>query len=109
MNNSLRTKKIKDKAFELGFSHVGVSKAGFLEQEARQLEDWLKNDYHGKMSYMENHFDLRTDTTKLVPEAKSVITFIYNYYSPIKQNDNEAPKISMYAYGKDYHKVIKKN
>ncbi len=108
MNNSLRTKKIKDKAFELGFSHVGVSKAGFLEQEARQLEDWLKNDYHGKMSYMENHFDLRTDTTKLVPEAKSVITFIYNYYSPIKQNDNEAPKISMYAYGKDYHKVIKK-
>ena len=67
MNNSLRTKKIKEKAFELGFSHVGVSKAGFLEQEARQLEDWLKNDYHGKMSYMENHFDLRTDTTKLVP------------------------------------------
>ena len=62
----------------------------------------------GKCPYMENHFDLRTDPTKLVPGAKSVVTFIYNYYNPIKQKDKQAPKISMYAYGADYHKVIKK-
>ena len=108
MNTSQRTKIIKEKAFDLGFSHVGISKAGFLEKEARHLESWLNNDFHGKMSYMENHFDLRTDPTKLVPGAKSVVTFIYNYYSPIKQKDKQAPKISMYAYGEDYHKVIKK-
>mgnify|MGYP005677370077 FL=1 len=103
-----RTQLIKHKAYELGFSHVGVSKAGFLEQEARDLEKWLSNDHHGKMQYMENHFDLRTDPRKLVHDAKSVITILYNYYTTDKQEDPEAPKISKYAYGKDYHFVIKK-
>ena len=108
MNIFQRTKLIKDKAFYLGFSHVGISKAGFLEKEARNLEKWLNKNYHGKMSYMENYFDLRTDTTKLVPDAKSVITLLFNYYNPNKQGDATAPKISMYSYGNDYHKVIKK-
>ena len=103
-----RTKLIKHKAYDLGFSHVGVSKAGFLEKEARDLEKWLSKNHHGKMQYMENHFDLRTDPRKLVHDAKSVITILYNYYTPEKQEDPEAPKISKYAYGKDYHFVIKK-
>ena len=99
---------IKQKAFELGFSHVGISKAGFLEKEARQLESWLSNNYHGKMQYMENHFDLRTDPRKLIDDAKSVVTVLYNYYTPIQQENVAAPKISKYAYGADYHKIIKK-
>ncbi len=103
-----QTALIKQKAFDLGFSHVGISKAGFLEKEARDLEKWLSNGYHGKMQYMENHFDLRTDPRKLVHDAKSVITVLYNYYTPNKQQDPEAPKISKYAFGKDYHFVIKK-
>tara|TARA_B100001093_G_scaffold518276_2_gene602560 strand:+ start:793 stop:1722 length:930 start_codon:yes stop_codon:yes gene_type:complete len=103
-----RTQLIKHKAYDLGFSHVGVSKAGFLEQEARDLEKWLSKNHHGKMQYMENHFDLRTDPRKLVHDAKSVITILYNYYTPDTQKDPEAPKISKYAYGKDYHFVIKK-
>ena len=103
-----QTALIKQKAFDLGFSHVGISKAGFLEKEARNLEKWLSNGYHGKMQYMENHFDLRTDPRKLVHDAKSVITVLYNYYTPNKQQDPEAPKISKYAFGKDYHFVIKK-
>jgi|TARA_B100001564_G_scaffold78673_1_gene63082 epoxyqueuosine reductase len=105
---SQRTKLIKNKAFDLGFSHVGISKASFLEKEAKHLEQWLNNDFQGKMSYMENYFDLRTDPRKLVPGAKTVITFLFNYYTPLKQKDVNAPKISMYSYGKDYHKVIKK-
>ena len=108
MTISQRTKLIKNKAFDLGFSHVGISKASFLEKEAKHLEQWLNNDFHGKMSYMENYFDLRTDPRKLVPGAKTVITFLFNYYTPLKQKDVNAPKISMYSYGKDYHKVIKK-
>ena len=103
-----RTQLIKHKAYDLGFSHVGVSKAGFLEKEARNLEKWLSKNHHGKMQYMENHFDLRTDPRKLVHDAKSVITILYNYYTPEKQEDPEAPKISKYAFGKDYHFVIKK-
>ena len=103
-----RTQLIKHKAYDLGFSHVGVSKAGFLEKEARNLEIWLSKNHHGKMQYMENHFDLRTDPRKLVHDAKSVITILYNYYTPEKQEDPEAPKISKYAFGKDYHFVIKK-
>jgi len=108
IDKTTQTTIIKQKAFELGFSHVGISKAGFLEKEARELEKWLSNNYHGKMQYMENHFDLRTDPRKLVHGAKSVITILYNYYTDKKQIDPEAPKISKYAYGKDYHFVIKK-
>tara|TARA_B100000497_G_C7652232_1_gene392439 strand:- start:589 stop:1518 length:930 start_codon:yes stop_codon:yes gene_type:complete len=108
IDKTTQTAIIKQKAFELGFSHIGISKAGFLEKEARDLEKWLSNNYHGKMQYMENHFDLRTDPRKLVHGAKSVITILCNYFTDKKQVDPEAPKISKYAYGKDYHFVIKK-
>ena len=73
------TQKIKNKAFDLGFSFVGISKADFLEKEARQLETWLNNNFHGKMSYMENYFDKRTDPRLLIDNAKSVITVLQNY------------------------------
>ena len=102
-----KTKLVKRKCFDLGFSHVGISKSVFLEKEARRLEEWLSNDFNGKMSYMENHFDKRTDPGKLVDGAKSVISVIFNYHNPKKQLDYDAPKISQYAYGKDYHFVIK--
>ena len=107
MNKQVITQQIKQKAFELGFSFVGISKATFLEQEARRLEDWLKDKRHGKMSYMENYFDKRTDPRLLVDDAKSVITVLQNYYTQQKQTDSTAPKISMYALGKDYHFIIK--
>jgi len=107
MNKQVITQQIKQKAFELGFSFVGISKATFLEQEARRLEDWLKDKRHGKMSYMENYFDKRTDPRLLVDDAKSVITVLQNYYTQQKQVDSTAPKISMYALGKDYHFIIK--
>ena len=102
------TQFIKQSAIKLGFDQIGIAKAGHMDAEARQLEDWLKNGYHGKMAYMENHFDKRVDPTKLVPGAKSVISLSYNYYNPESQKDPHAPKISMYAYGEDYHKIIKK-
>ena len=102
-----KTKLVKRKCFDLGFSHVGISKSVFLEKEAKRLEEWLSNDFNGKMSYMENHFDKRTDPGKLVDGAKSVISVLFNYHNPKKQLDAEAPKISQYAYGKDYHFVIK--
>ena len=108
MDISYKTKLIKQKAFELGFSHVGISKSMFLEKEAKQLEVWLSNNFHGKMQYMENYFDKRTDPGKLVDGAKSVISLLFNYHNPLKQQDEYAPKISQYAYGKDYHFVIKK-
>ena len=107
MNNEKHTKLIKKKAFELGFSHVGISKASFLEDEARKLEIWLNNNHHGKMKYMENYFDLRTDPRKLVNDAKSVITVLINYNTDNVQKDETAPKISKYAYGKDYHFIIR--
>ena len=108
MDISYKTKLIKQKAFELGFSHVGISKSMFLEKEAKQLEVWLSNNFHGKMHYMENYFDKRTDPGKLVDGAKSVISLLFNYHNPLKQQDEDAPKISQYAYGKDYHFVLKK-
>ncbi len=107
MNKETITHKIKQKAFDLGFSFVGISKAEFLEDEAKRLESWLKNDFHGKMSYMENYFDKRTDPRLLVDNAKAVITVLQNYYTEDQQIDIEAPKISKYAYGKDYHTIIK--
>ena len=129
---------IKSIATELGFSFCGISKAGFLEEEAPKLEAWLKRGYHGKMQYMENHFDKRLDPTKLMPGAKSVVSLVYNYFpendlnEPLKTRPSlrgdeaicttdefplnegrgsDAPtsklKIAKYAYGEDYHIVIK--
>ncbi|MCP3932372.1 MAG: tRNA epoxyqueuosine(34) reductase QueG [Bacteroidetes bacterium] len=101
------TKLIKDEAFCLGFSFAGVSKAAFMEEEARRLEAWLHQGKHGNMGYMGNHFDKRVDPSKLVPGAKSVLSLLFNYYTDKGQEDSEAPKISKYAYGKDYHFVLK--
>jgi len=98
---------IKAKAAELGFSFCGISKAEFLKDEAPRLEAWLKKNYQGKMSYLENHFDKRLDPTLLVPGAKSVISLVYNYY-PARDLAQQSPlKIAKYAYGEDYHVVIK--
>jgi len=100
------TSFIKSEAKRLGFMSCGISKAGFLEEEAPRLEKWLKENRHGQMHYMENHFDKRLDPTLLVDDAKSVISLLLNYYSEEKQQD-ESYKISKYAYGQDYHFVIK--
>ncbi|REK04877.1 MAG: tRNA epoxyqueuosine(34) reductase QueG [Bacteroidetes bacterium] len=101
------SKIVKDEAYRLGFDYCGISKAGFLEEEAPRLEQWLLKNMHGRMSYMENYFDKRLDPTLLVPGAKSVISLMYNYYPVQKQKEPDAPKISKYAFGKDYHLVIK--
>src|SRR5690606_6453649 len=97
---------IKAEAQRLGFMSCGVSKAGFLEEEAPRLEQWLREGRHGKMQYMENHFDKRLDPTKLVEGSRSVISLLLNYYPSQTQNP-ESYKLSKYAYGTDYHFVIK--
>ncbi len=101
------TNLIKTEAKRLGFLSCGVSKAEFLEEEAPKLESWLNQNKHGKMQYMENHFDKRLDPTLLVEGSKSVVSLTYNYFSEQLQHDSEAPKISTYAYGMDYHYVLK--
>ena len=101
------TNLIKDEAKRLGFLSCGISKAGFLEEEAPRLENWLNKNRHGQMSYMENHFDKRLNPTLLVDDAKSVISLLLNYYPSDFQN-TDSYKISKYAYGQDYHFVIKK-
>ncbi len=98
---------IKAEAKRLGFLSCGISKAEFLEDEAPRLEKWLNQNMHGEMKYMENHFDKRLDPTKLVEGSKSVISLLLNYYPSETQKDSNAPKISKYAYGTDYHFVIK--
>ena len=98
---------IRDHAKRLGFLSCGISNAGFLEDEAPRLEQWLRQGHHGSMTYMERNFDKRLDPTKLVPGAKSVVSLLYNYFPKESQSDASAPKISKYAYGKDYHAVIK--
>ena len=105
-NKEKHSIQIKQWATELGFSHCGIAKAEFLEEEAPKLEEWLKRSYQGEMHYMENHFDMRLDPRILVPDSKSVISLTYNYYTDQKQNE-DAPKISRYAYGEDYHHVVK--
>ncbi|SHI32735.1 tRNA epoxyqueuosine(34) reductase QueG [Flavobacterium terrae] len=97
---------IKSEALRLGFLSCGISKAGFLEEEAPRLENWLNKNMHGQMSYMENHFDKRLDPTLLVDGAKSVISLLLSYYPSEIQNE-DSYKISKYAYGQDYHFVIK--
>lgn len=98
---------IKTEAIRLGFDACGIAKAAFLEDEAPLLEQWLNNGFHGTMQYMENHFDKRLDPTLLVPGAKSVISLAYNYY-PEKEQNSDSYHISKYAYGEDYHHVVKK-
>lgn len=100
------TTLIKKKALSLGFTSVGISKADFLEEEASKVEQWLKNGYQGEMQYLENHFDKRLDPRLLVPGAKSVISLTYNYF-PQEQQVAETYKLAKYAYGQDYHHVIK--
>jgi len=106
MTSRNNTALIKQESKRLGFDFCGISKAEFLEEEAPRLEKWLQEKKNGKMQYMENHFDLRLDPTKLMPGAKSVISLLLNYF-PAENQNADAPKISKYAYGKDYHFVIK--
>ena len=100
------SKLIKTAAKNLGFLSCGISKAEFLEEEAPRLEQWLREGKHGQMAYMENNFDKRLDPRLLVPGAKSVVSLLLNYYTD-KQQVKGAPKISKYAFGTDYHFVIK--
>ena len=97
---------IKSEAKRLGFLSCGISKAEFLETEAPRLEKWLKSNAHGEMHYMENHFDKRLDPTKLVEGSKSVVSLLLNYF-PSEIQNSESYKLSKYAYGTDYHFVIK--
>jgi epoxyqueuosine reductase len=101
------TEKIRHEAYRLGFDFVGIAKAEHMDEEARRLEAWLNKDFHGKMGYMANHFDMRVDPRKLVEGAKSVISLSYNYFTEDTQKDPSAPKIAKYAYGNDYHHVVK--
>jgi len=101
------TQLIKEEAIRLGFSACGISQAKFLEKEASHLENWLKENRNGEMAYMENHFDKRLDPTLLVDGAKSVISLLYNYHNPAPIFGSDQYKISQYAYGEDYHEVIK--
>ena len=98
---------IKCEAARLGFNFCGISKAEFLKDEAPRLEEWLSRRYQGKMSYLENYFDKRLDPTLLVPGAKSVVSLLYNYYPPKDLACNGQYKVAKYAYGEDYHNVIK--
>jgi epoxyqueuosine reductase len=100
------TQLIKAESKRLGFLSCGISKAGFLEEEAPRLESWLNKNQHGQMAYMENHFDKRLNPTLLVEDAKSVISLLLNYY-PSEEQNSDSYKISKYAYGQDYHFVIK--
>lgn len=102
------TRLIREEARRLGFEFVGFAKAEQMEPEARRLEAWLNQGMHGQMHYMANHFEKRTDPTKLVPGAKSVVSLMYNYYTEAEQRDPNAPKITKYAYGKDYHFTLKR-
>ena len=107
MQSQKYTQLIKDTAKKLGFQSCGISKARFLAEEEARLSQWLSQKKQGEMAYMENHFDMRLDPRKLVEGAKSVISLSYNYFTSEKQSDPNAPKISKYAYGEDYHFVVK--
>ncbi len=103
---SQHTLLIKQAATKLGFEFCGIAKAAFLNEDAKRLETWLNKGMHGNMHYMENYFDLRTDPTKLVPGAKSVITLLLNYF-PEKIQAENIPRVAKYAYGEDYHEVMR--
>jgi epoxyqueuosine reductase len=106
-SNVKNTEFVKLSATRLGFDFCAVATAAFLDDDARRLENWLAKGMHGSMAYMENYFELRTDPRKLVPGARSVITLLLNYY-PKEVQQETVPKISKYAYGNDYHDVIRK-
>jgi epoxyqueuosine reductase len=106
MNREKNSLLIKSMASELGFEYCGIAKAVQLDEDAKRLENWLQKGMHGTMDYMQNNFDLRINPTKLVPNAKSVITLLLNYFPEEKQK-NESPKIAKYAFGNDYHDTIK--
>jgi len=105
-SKSKRTQFVRDLAAKYGFDQCGFSESRRLTEEEPRLENWLTNGYHGKMAYMENHFDKRLDPTRLVKGAKSVISLTFNYF-PEKKQREDAPKIAKYAYGEDYHFVLK--
>jgi epoxyqueuosine reductase len=106
MSTATHTRFIKETAVQTGFTYCGIARAMPLDEDARKLEAWLSKGMHGSMHYMQNHFELRIDPTRLMPGAKSVITLLMNYY-PSQQQNNDTPRISKYAYGKDYHETIK--
>jgi epoxyqueuosine reductase len=101
-----RSTLVKNLAMSHGFDQCGIAKAAPLDEDARRLEKWLQHGFHGEMHYMSNHFELRVDPTKLVPGAKSVITLLYNYF-PEESQKSSAPKVAKYAYGEDYHLIIR--
>lgn len=105
-NRFSHTQVIKRIATQAGFDYCGIAKAQKLDADAKRLEQWLNKGMHGAMKYMESYFELRVDPRLLVPGAKSVITLLKNYF-PAKQQDKDAPKISKYAFGQDYHQVIR--
>jgi len=107
LNSDTHAALIKQISQRLGFMACGISKADFLTEEAPRFESWLKQGHHGEMGYMARNFDKRLDPRKLVPGAKSVVSLLYNYFPNQVQEDEAAPKIARYAYGKDYHRVIK--
>lgn len=100
------TQLVKTFAARMGFDYCGIARAVHLDDDARRLEQWLNKGFNGTMAYMENHFDLRVDPTRLVPGAQSVITMLLNYF-PAEQQCQEAPQVAKYAYGADYHEVIR--
>ena len=109
MKNTIaqNTQFIKSVALELGFTFCGISKAEFLDKDAPRLEQWLHHGRHGKMDYLEDHFDKRLDPRLLVPGAKSIVSLVYNYYPKKNISGKSDLKIAKYAYGEDYHFVIK--
>lgn len=104
---SHRSEEVKGLSKIFGFQFCGISRAGFLEEEAPRLEAWLQNGHQGKMHYLENHFDKRLDPSKLVPGAKSVVSLIFNYYPKDASPSGKKFKVARYAYGEDYHRVVK--
>ncbi len=110
MNLRERTQKVREAALRLGFNACGFAKAGRLEKEERRLREWLNQDRHGTMGWMENHFEKRVDPTKLVPGSKSVVSVIGSYFHPKhreQMQQQNKPQIAKYAQGRDYHKVYK--
>ena len=106
MSNNNHTYLIKTWSRELGFDYCGIARAQRLDDDARRLEAWLNKGMNGTMGYMANHFDLRIDPSRLVPGARSVITLLLNYF-PAVQQPSDAPQFAKYAYGEDYHEVIR--